>query len=44
MSLDILIYIAIISLIAIILTIYDKKAARKKARRVRERTSLFFPS
>lgn len=42
MSLDILIYIAIISLIAIILTIYDKKAARKKARRVRERTLFIF--
>lgn len=34
------IYLGIISLIAIVLTIHDKHAAKKRGRRVRERTLL----
>jgi uncharacterized membrane protein YsdA (DUF1294 family) len=36
-----LIYLAVISLLAIGITLFDKRAARKNARRVKERTLLF---
>jgi uncharacterized membrane protein YsdA (DUF1294 family) len=40
MSIYSLIYLAAVSLLALIITIHDKNAARKKVRRVKERTLL----